>query len=285
MSHPLLQTLADDVRRALEEDIGAGDVTADLIPEDTQANATLITRVPMVLCGRPHAEEVFGQLDPKVTIAWQGNEGDAFEANSVIAHFEGPARSLLSGERTALNFLQCLSAVATITRRLSALLDDTRAGLYDTRKTLPGLRYAQKYAVSVGGGQNHRIGLFDQVLIKENHIAAAGSLTQAVKQARHHHPSIRVQVEVETPSEFEEALACRPDIIMLDNFDSDALAHAVKRRDQLGLTGIELEASGGITEANLRVIGLTGVDRISLGTLTKDISAIDLSMRVELSQK
>lgn len=276
-------TVAADVRRALDEDIRSGDVTADLIPESTQGHASLITRDAMVVAGIPYADEVFTQVDAQVRIDWHVNEGERIDANTKLATLTGPARALLTGERTALNFIQLLSAVATRTHDLAMLLDGTNARLFDTRKTVPGLRDAQKYAVKVGGGENHRIGLFDQILIKENHIAAAGSITQAIQVARQMHPTIKVQVEVETFAELNEALASKPDIIMLDNFDIEALRHAIQLRAQSGLEQIEFEASGGITEQNLAEIGATGVDRISLGTLTKDIRAIDLSMRVELS--
>jgi nicotinate-nucleotide pyrophosphorylase (carboxylating) len=237
----------------------------------------------MVVAGLPYATETFAQIDPRVVITWLVNEGDAINAGSQLAIFEGPARALLTAERTALNFIQLLSAVATRTHQLAQLLDGTSAKLFDTRKTLPGLRDAQKYAVKVGGGENHRIGLFDQILIKENHIAASGSITQAIQTARRLHPNVKVQVEVETFEELDEALAAQPDIIMLDNFDTQALQQALSRRSAAHCDHIEFEASGGITEENLREIGLSGVDRISLGTLTKDIRAIDLSMRVELS--
>jgi len=276
-------TVAADVRRALDEDSRTGDVTADLIPENTQGLASLITRDPMVMTGIPYADEVFKQVDSRVLINWHVTEGDWVDANTKLATFQGPARALLTGERTALNFIQMLSAVATRTRELATLLDRTQARLFDTRKTIPGLRDAQKYAVKVGGGENHRIGLFDQILIKENHIAAAGSITQAIQAARQLHPTVKVQVEVETFTELKEALDARPDIIMLDNFDRQALEKAVQQRSHAGLEQIEFEASGGITERNLAEIGATGVDRISLETLTKDICAIDLSMRVELS--
>ena len=276
-------TVAADVRRALDEDIRSGDVTADLIPESTQGHASLITRDAMVMAGIPYADEVFTQVDAKVRIDWHVKEGELIDANTKLATLTGPARALLTGERTALNFIQLLSAVATRTHNLATLLHGTDAKLFDTRKTIPGLRDAQKYAVKVGGGENHRIGLFDQILIKENHIAAAGSITQAIQVARQMHPTIKVQVEVETFTELTEALAAQPDIIMLDNFDIEALRQAIQQRSDSGLTQIEFEASGGITEQNLAEIGATGVDRISLGTLTKDIRAIDLSMRVELS--
>ena len=242
-----------------------------------------MTREAMVVAGLPYATETFAQVDPRVVITWLVNEGDAINAGSQLAIFEGPARALLTAERTALNFIQLLSAVATRTHQLAQLLDGTSAKLFDTRKTLPGLRDAQKYAVKVGGGENHRIGLFDQILIKENHIAAFGSITQAIKTARRLHPNVKVQVEVETFEELDEALAAQPDIIMLDNFDIQSLRQALSRRSATQCDHNEFEASGGITEENLREIGLSGVDRISLGTLTKDIRAIDLSMRVELS--
>jgi len=242
-----------------------------------------MTREAMVVAGLPYATETFAQVDPRVVITWLVNDGDAINAGSQLAIFEGPARALLTAERTALNFIQLLSAVATRTHQLAQLLDGTSAKLFDTRKTLPGLRDAQKYAVKVGGGENHRIGLFDQILIKENHIAASGSITQAIQTARRLHPNVKVQVEVETFEELNEALAAQPDIIMLDNFDTQALRQALSRRSATHCDHIEFEASGGITEENLREIGLSGVDRISLGTLTKDIRAIDLSMRVELS--
>ena len=282
MTTDFQKTIQQDVARALAEDIGRGDVTAQLIPEAQQAQATIITREFMVIAGTAFVTETFRQLDDAIGIEWHVAEGDVVQSGTCLASLRGQARGLLTGERTALNFLQMLSGIATKTHQLALKLKGTRAGLFDTRKTIPGLRQAQKYAVSVGGGHNHRIGLFDQVLIKENHIAACGSLTQAIVAARTLHPTLRVQVEVETFDEFHEALAAEPDIIMLDNFEVPQLIEAVGIRDRLKPT-IELEASGGITEANLALVGETGVDRISLGTLTKDIAAIDLSMRVELS--
>lgn len=281
--HLIPRTLRADVSRALQEDIRSGDVTANLISETQTGRAVLMTREAMIVAGLPYATETFAQVDPGVVITWLVNEGDAINAGSQLAIFEGPARALLTAERTALNFIQLLSAVATRTHQLAQLLDGTSAKLFDTRKTLPGLRDAQKYAVKVGGGENHRIGLFDQILIKENHISASGSITQAIQAARRLHPNVKVQVEVETFDELDEALAAQPDIIMLDNFDTQVLQQALSRRSATQCDHIEFEASGGITEENLREIGLSGVDRISLGTLTKDIRAIDLSMRVELS--
>ena len=281
--HLIPRTLRADVSRALQEDIRSGDVTANLISETQTGRALLMTREAMIVAGLPYATETFAQIDPRVVITWLVNEGDAINAGSQLAIFEGPARALLTAERTALNFIQLLSAVATRTHQLAQLLDGTSAKLFDTRKTLPGLRDAQKYAVKVGGGENHRIGLFDQILIKENHIAASGSITQAIKTARRLHPNVKVQVEVETFEELDEALAAQPDIIMLDNFDTQVLRQALSRRSATHCNHIKFEASVGITEENLREIGLSGVDRISLGTLTKDIRAIDLSMRVELS--
>jgi nicotinate-nucleotide pyrophosphorylase (carboxylating) len=275
-------TIASDVSRALSEDVGSGDVTAELIAPTQQAHAKLITRDVTVVAGTAFVTETFRQLDDAIHIKWHVADGDVVQPGSCLAQFTGPARGLLTGERTALNFLQTLSGVATKTHQLVQLLAGTRAALFDTRKTLPGLRQAQKYAVQLGGGCNHRIGLFDQVLIKENHIAACGSLIEAIVSARTLHPTLCIQVEVETLDELRDALSADPDIILLDNFDVSQLIEAVGIRDRLK-PAVKLEASGGITEANLAAIGRTGVDRISLGTLTKDIVAIDLSMRVELS--
>jgi len=281
--HSIPRTLRADVSRVLQENIRSGDVTADLISETQTGRSVLMTREDMIVAGLPYATETFAQVDPGVVITQLVNEGDAINAGSQLAIFEGPARALLTAERTALNFIQLLSAVATRTHQLAQLLDGTSAKLFDTRKTLPGLRDAQKYAVKVGGGESHRIGLFDQILIKENHIAASGSITQAIQTARRSHPNVKVQVEVETFEELDEALAAQPDIIMLDNFDTQALQQALSRRSATQCDHTEFEASGGITEENLKEIWLSGVDRISLGTLTKDIRASDLSMRVELS--
>ena len=255
--HPIPSTLSADVSRALQEDIQSGDVTTDLIPEAQTGRAVLITRESMIVAGLPYATETFAQVDPKVVVTWLVDESDAIEAGSQLAIFEGPARALLTAERTALNFIQMLSAVATRTHQLAQLLEGTSATLFDTRKTIPGLRDAQKYAVKVGGGENHRIGLFDQILIKENHIATSQSITQAIQSARRLHPRVKVQVEVETFEELDEALAAQPDIIMLDNFDTQALQQALSRRSATQCDHIEFEVSGGITEENLREIGLS----------------------------
>jgi nicotinate-nucleotide pyrophosphorylase (carboxylating) len=263
------------VARALEEDMGNGDVSAALIPASQSAHAQVICRERAVICGIAWFDEVFRQIDPTVTVAWQVTEGIWIEANTLLCTLSGPARSLLSGERTALNFLQTLSATATKVADYVSLVADTDVVLLDTRKTLPGLRSAQKYAVRCGGGQNHRHGLYDAFLLKENHIAAATSITAAVVAARALRPELLLQVEVENLAQLDEALAAGVERILLDNFTptqlSQAVAHTAKRA--------RLEASGGITRANLNAIAATGVDYISLGTLTKDVQAVDLSMR------
>ncbi|MCB1919686.1 MAG: carboxylating nicotinate-nucleotide diphosphorylase [Candidatus Competibacteraceae bacterium] len=263
------------VALALTEDVGNGDLTAALIPEDAQAEATVISREPAVLCGAAWFDAVFRQLDSRIAIEWQVADGDLVTLDQLLCTLRGPARSLLTGERTALNFLQMLSSTATLARRYADAVAGTRATILDTRKTLPGLRLAQKYAVRCGGCQNHRIGLFDAVLIKENHIMAAGSISNAITAARRLHPGVTVEVEVENVAELEEALAAHPDTIMLDNFDLTAMAEAVK------ITGgrVKLEASGNVNFDTVRSIAETGVDYISIGGLTKDVRAIDLSMR------
>ncbi|MCB1769514.1 MAG: carboxylating nicotinate-nucleotide diphosphorylase [Candidatus Competibacteraceae bacterium] len=260
---------------ALAEDVGDGDLTAALIPEDAQAEATVISREQAVLCGVTWFDAVFRQLDPRVVIDWQAADGDRVAPDQLLCTLRGPARSLLTGERTALNFLQMLSSTATLARRYADAVAGTRATILDTRKTLPGLRLAQKYAVRCGSCQNHRIGLFDAVLIKENHIMSAGSIGNAIAAARHLHPGITVEVEVENFVELEEALAARPDIIMLDNFNLRAMSEAVK----ITHGRVKLEASGNVNLDTVRPIAETGVDYISIGGLTKDVRAIDLSMR------
>ena len=264
-----------NVTLALAEDVGNGDLTAALIPEEAQAEATVISREPAVLCGAAWFDAVFHQLDPQIAIEWQAVDGDRVMPDQLLCTLRGPARSLLTGERTALNFLQMLSSTATLARRYADAVAGTGTTILDTRKTIPGLRLAQKYAVRCGGCQNHRIGLFDAVLIKENHIMAAGSIGNAIAAARHLHPGVTVEVEVENFAELEEALAAHPDIIMLDNFDLTAMTEAVK------ITGgrIKLEASGNVNFDTVRPIAETGVDYISIGGLTKDVRAIDLSMR------
>lgn len=264
-----------NARAALAEDIGSGDITAQLIPANAIARARIITREPMVLAGSPWADAVFTLTDTRIHPDWFVEEGQMVDANTTLLVLEGPARSLLTTERSALNFLQMLSGTATLVSQLVRLLSGTSAQLLDTRKTLPGLRMAQKYAVEIGGGKNHRLGLFDAFLIKENHVMAAGGITAAVTQARHIAPGKPVEVEVETMQELEEALNARADIIMLDDFTLANMHAAVA----LNQHRAKLEASGGIHAGNLRAVAETGVDYISMGALTKDVRAIDLSMR------
>lgn len=263
------------VALALAEDVGAGDLTAALIPEDARAEATVISRETAVLCGVAWFDAVFRQLDPRATVDWRAADGDRIEPNQVLCTLRGPARALLTGERTALNFLQMLCGTATLARRFADTVAGTGATILDTRKTLPGLRLAQKYAVRCGGCRNHRIGLFDAVLIKENHIMAAGSITHAIAAARRLHPGVIVEVEVENLAELEEALAARPDIVMLDNFDLATMTEAVR----IAGGRVKLEASGNVNFDTVRQIAETGVDYISIGGLTKDVRAVDLSMR------
>lgn len=263
------------VATALAEDIGTGDITAALIPANQIATAQVISRETAIICGAPWFNEVFRQLDQAITIAWQVNEGQQVQANQAICTLKGSARNLLTGERTALNFLQTLSATATVTQQYVTVLAGTHTRLLDTRKTIPGLRSAQKYAVRCGGGHNHRLGLYDAYLIKENHISAAGSLHAAVNQARQLMPNVKIEVEVENLSELEAALATQTDIIMLDNFDLATMRTAVR----LTAGRAKLEVSGGVNLTTLAEIAATGVDFISVGALTKHIQAIDLSMR------
>ncbi|MFQ3786160.1 carboxylating nicotinate-nucleotide diphosphorylase [Halomonas sp. A29] len=272
--------LAEAIREAaahlLAEDVGPADITAQLIPESQWATARVITREPAVLCGMAWVEEIYRRLDPSISLRWSAADGDRLEAGQCFLEIEGPARRLLTGERAALNLLQTLSATATRTRHYVDLLEGTGVRLLDTRKTLPGLRLAQKYAVTCGGGHNHRIGLYDAFLIKENHIAACGSIAAAVKEARSIARDLPVEVEVENFDELDQALAAGADIVMLDNFTLEDMREAVKRN--AGKT--TLEASGNVDETTLRQIAETGVDCISSGALTKDVKAIDLSMRI-----
>lgn len=272
--------LVDEIRlcaaRLLAEDVGSGDMTAQLIPENQWATAKVITREACVLCGTAWVEEVFRQLNERITLRWQAADGDRLDAEQCFLEIEGPARSLLTGERAALNMLQTLSATATTTRAYVDLIAGTGARLLDTRKTLPGLRLAQKYAVTCGGGHNHRIGLWDAFLIKENHIAACGGIQAAVTQARALAPALPVEVEVETFEELDQALAAGADIIMLDNFALEDLHVAV----ELNGGRATLEASGNVDATTLKAIADTGVDCISSGALTKDVKSIDLSMRI-----
>ncbi len=269
------RAVAENVRAALAEDIGDGDITAALVAPDARARARIITREAAVVCGRPWVDEVFRQVDASVRINWKCEDGERVVAGATLYELEGPARALLTGERTALNFLQLLSGTATRCAAFAALLDGLPTRLLDTRKTIPGLRVAQKYAVRCGGGQNHRIGLFDAFLVKENHIAACGSIAASITTARRNAPGKPVEVEVETLSQLEEALAAGVDSVLLDNFDLEGMRRAVA----ITAGRAKLEASGGVSESTLRAIAETGVDYISMGTLTKDCKAIDLSMR------
>jgi nicotinate-nucleotide pyrophosphorylase (carboxylating) len=270
------------VKAALGEDVGAGDVTAALVPENQEVRGRLVTREEAVVCGSAWVNETFRSLDPAIHVTWHVQDCDAVKARAVLFEIEGPARGILTGERTALNFLQTLSGTATAARRYVEALAGTDCILLDTRKTLPGLRTAQKYAVRCGGGQNHRMGLFDMFLIKENHIAAAGSLAAAVGAARARSAGLKVEVEVESLAELEQALAAAPDIIMLDDFSDAELVTAVARNRE-GARPVKLEASGGVTLENVRRIAQTGVDYISIGALTKHVHAIDLSLRLEFA--
>lgn len=270
--------LREQVQRALAEDLGSGDVTAALVPATQTAVARITARDSAILCGQAWVAEVFRQLDPGIQVDWRLPEGARVEAGSVACELRGLARPLLTGERTALNFLQTLSATATAARRYVDAVAGTRTRILDTRKTIPGLRLAQKYAVRVGGAYNHRIGLFDAILVKENHIVAAGGIAAAVAAARRQSPGILLEVEVETLAQAAEAMAAGADRLLLDNFSTAQVAEAVTLRDARSpATG--LEASGGITLANLRAVAATGVDFISIGDLTKNIQAVDLSMR------
>lgn len=270
-------TIEESVHIALREDIGSGDLTAELIDADSIALATVITREDCIFCGMDWFEEVFGQLDEDIFIEWQVHDGDRLAAGDVICSLSGAARSLLTGERTALNFIQTLSATATTARRYADAVAHTGTRVLDTRKTIPGLRLAQKYAVACGGCDNHRIGLFDAVLIKENHISACGSISRAVEEACFRNPDHFIEVEVENMDQLREALQTAANRLLLDNFSIDMLHAAVG----LNAGNKQLEASGGITLDNIASIAETGVDYISTGALTKDIEAIDLSMRFE----
>lgn len=267
-----------NVRNALAEDIGSGDITAQLIPAAQRARARIITREETIVCGTAWVDEVFRQLDAGVTVQWQARDGERAQADQTLFTLEGPARALLSGERSALNFLQLLSGVATRCREYADLVEGTAVQLLDTRKTLPGLRLAQKYAVTCGGCHNHRIGLYDAFLIKENHIAACGGIAQAVSAAHQIAPGRPVEIEVEDLNELRQALDAGADIIMLDELSFEDIRTAVG----LSAGRAKLEASGGINRDTLRAYAETGVDYISIGSLTKDVKATDLSMRLSL---
>jgi nicotinate-nucleotide pyrophosphorylase (carboxylating) len=279
-SSPLPADLGQQVTSALREDGADGDVTATLVPARQRVRGRVITREPMILCGIAWVEETFRQLDPQIRLLWQLEEGEQAEADETLFTVEGLARPILTGERTALNFLQLLSGTATEARRYADAVAGTGCTILDTRKTIPGLRTAQKYAVHCGGAMNHRMGLYDMVLIKENHIAAAGSITKAIASARRSAPGLKVETEVETLQQLEEALVARPDIVLLDNFTLADQRRAVARNRESG-SPVKLEASGGANLDTVRAIAETGVDFISVGSITKHVHAIDLSMRLE----
>jgi nicotinate-nucleotide pyrophosphorylase (carboxylating) len=268
-----------DVTRALAEDVGAGDVTAQLIPASRAAEARVTSRADVVMAGEPWFTAVFHQLDPQVHIHWHHKDGDQVDADQLICTLEGNARNLLTGERSALNFLQLLSGTATETRRYVDAVANTPCCILDTRKTLPGLRQAQKYAVRCGGGHNHRMGLFDAILIKENHIATAGSLATAVATARQQQPQLMIEVEVENLEQLDEALTTSANRVLLDNLTLATLAAAVERRNLSDRRDLTLEASGNVDLTTVADIAATGVDYISVGSLTKNVIAADLSMR------
>ena len=277
MNNFYLKDVASTVALALAEDLGEGDVTAGLIDSAQQARATVITRQSATIAGAPWVNEVFQQVDPSINIEWKVTEGERAPQDTVLIELTGSAASILTAERTALNFLQTLSATATSANRYASLVQGSKTQILDTRKTLPGMRLAQKYAVQIGGGSNHRIGLFDAFLIKENHIVAAGGIAQAIARARAMNPSLRLEIEVESLDELSEAIAAEPDWIMLDNFDEESLQKAVASTPP----SIKLEVSGGIeNDDDIRRIAALGVDYISIGAMTKHIQAIDLSLRM-----
>jgi nicotinate-nucleotide pyrophosphorylase (carboxylating) len=276
---PLPSDISASVARALDEDLGSGDLTAALIAEDTTANAQVILRNSAVLCGQAWFDAVFQQLDQRVSVSWKSMDGAELSAPQTVCEIAGPARAILTGERTALNFLQTLSGTATAARDYVAAVAGTGAKILDTRKTIPGLRLAQKYAVRCGGGENHRIGLYDAVLIKENHIAAAGGVEAAAVTARRHAPDVLIEIEAETLDQVRDALATDVDRIMLDNFSLESVKMAVALRDAQDGNRKELEASGGIELDGLRALAETGIDFISVGALTKNVAATDFSLR------
>lgn len=271
----LLKSVDEVAYQAIHEDLGDGDLTASLMPEDMRSKASLITRENAVLCGTCWFDSVFRQLDENIKIQWHAKDGDDIFKNQRICTLEGPVRALLTGERTAINFVQTLSGTATTTREYARILEGTTTKLLDTRKTIPGLREAQKYAVRCGGGHNHRIGLFDGILLKENHIAASGSITKAVNAAKERYPEMPVEVEVESFDQLNEAIEASADIILLDNFSLNDMRKAVA----INNGHAKLEASGGFDMDALRETAETGVDYISVGALTKHVRAVDLSMR------
>lgn len=275
----LRSDIKSSVTRALQEDIGSGDLTAELVPKSAIIGATIITRDKLTLAGRPWVNEVFTQLDSRITLKWQVEDGDEIDAEITLCLVKGPARPILSGERVALNFLQALSATATVTTKYVRAVSGTGCRILDTRKTIPGLRLAQKYAVQCGGGSNHRIGLFDAILIKENHILSAGGIGAAIEKSRTLHPNMPVEIEVESLTEMTEALEAKANRLLLDNFTAPMLRQAVALNQETGKPAAELEASGGLTIDEITAVAKTGVDYVSVGALTKNIHAIDLSMR------
>jgi len=277
----LQQQLCANVRAALAEDIGTGDLTAALVPPEQQARAQVLVRHAAVICGIPWFDEVFAQLSTDIQVTWLVAEGTHVAADTVICKLSGPARAMLTGERTALNFLQTLSATASAANAYMQAVAGRHTTILDTRKTIPGLRLAQKYAVRIGGGSNHRIGLYDGILIKENHIAASGSIANAVSAALRHGDSILIEVEVETLEQVSEAIAAGAHRLLLDNFTLQQMQAAVALRDSLKQQ-VTLEASGGVNLASVKEIATTGVDFISVGSITKDVKAVDLSMRFEM---
>ncbi|HSS65050.1 MAG TPA: carboxylating nicotinate-nucleotide diphosphorylase [Gammaproteobacteria bacterium] len=274
---PDATVIAHNVRQALEEDVGSGDVTAALVPESSRARARVVCRESAVLCGRDWFDQVYAQLDVRVCVSWQSRDGDLLEPQQCAGILEGPARAVLTGERTALNFIQLLSGTATAARLCAQAVEGTRTRILDTRKTLPGLRLAQKYAVRCGGCDNHRLGLYDAILIKDNHIVTAGSVAAAVSAARRLNPDLTLEVEVENLEQLGQAIEAGADVIMLDNFPGEAL------RDAVSITAgrAKLEISGNIPPNEIRALAETGVDYISLGALTKNLRAIDFSMDFE----
>jgi nicotinate-nucleotide pyrophosphorylase (carboxylating) len=282
MERPLQlpEDLSEQVSRALREDLGAGDVTARLVAQSQWVRGEVVSREDAVICGAAWVRETFRQLDERIELAWSVRDGERVRAGGRVFGLEGPARAVLSGERTALNFLQLLSGTASAAHRYVEAVSGTGCTVLDTRKTIPGLRTAQKYAVRCGGARNHRMGLFDQVLIKENHIAAKGSLVAAVAAAKQAAPDITVEVEVESLVEFEQALGAQPDIVMLDDFALADMQHAVAINRARGRP-VKLEASGGVDLERVRAIAATGVDYVSVGAITKNVQAIDLSMRLD----
>ncbi|MBJ7551957.1 carboxylating nicotinate-nucleotide diphosphorylase [Marinomonas ostreistagni] len=276
LSDSLQEHIAKHVQTSLEEDIGSGDITAKLIPSDNTLSAVVIAREPAVLCGSAWANEVFSQLDPSVTLEWLAKDGDQLTPNEPFLKLSGNARSILTGERTALNYIQMLSYTATVSRHYANMVKHEALTILDTRKTIPSFRLAQKYAITVGGAANHRVGLYDAFLIKENHIMAAGSISAAVKQAQSIAPGKTIEVETENLTEVEEAVSAGADIIMLDNFSLDDMRLAVQKYQGR----VKFEASGNMTDAHIKDVASTGVDFISVGALTKHVQAIDLSLRV-----